>query len=408
MTRPTIDSSDSSASDIPTALPPMQAHGSKMLAPTASRVAAALPALSLAMVLAAGLASTLHAVGTGRLELLNDSVTGAAFLEGQTMRNIADALARAPQPLAAADVARAANWLLLHDLGPQVRQGCPDWLFLAEELSPHEGAANNMAQRAAMVTQVHRALGRDGIRLLVAVVPDKSRVAHTHLCSLQRGTALQGRVAAWAALLQDAGVPTLDLYATLAAMQAHGEEAFFRTDTHWTEDGAQRAAEAVALAVRAHGWNPEPVQQYDTVRAAPVARPGDLVRLAGIDKLPTRWQPAPETARAARFTLRSATEEDDLFGDTQLPRTVLIGTSFSRTSGFAGFLADALRTPVINFGRDGGNFSGGAAAYFQDPVWRQTPPRIVIWEIPERTLQQPVAAAERAEWHALPGSSTDN
>jgi len=58
---------------------------------------------------------------------------------------------------------------------------------------------------------------------------------------------------------------------------------------------------------------------------------------------------------------------------------------------------------VAHFGRDGGNFSGGAAAYFQAPDWRETPPRLVIWEIPERTLQPPATAAERAEWRALPG-----
>lgn len=370
----------------------------------AAHITAALPAVSLALVLATGLASTLYAVGSGRLELLSSPVTGSAFLDGQTMRGIADALARAPQPRAAADLARAANWLLLRDLGPQVRQGCPDWLFLAEELTPHEGAADHMAQRAAMVAQVHRALGREGIRLLVAVVPDKSRVAQPHLCRLQRGAALQGRVAQWSGLLQSAGVPMIDLTAALATMQARGEETFFRTDTHWTEDGAQRAAHAVAQAVQTPGWNPEPMQEYDTVREAPATRAGDLVRLAGIDKLPARWQPAPETARAARFAPRSTSEEDDLFGDAQLPRTVLMGTSFSRTSGFAGFLAEALHTPVANFGRDGGNFSGGAAAYFQDPAWQQTPPRLVIWEIPERTLQRPVTAAEQAEWKALPGN----
>ncbi len=45
----------------------------------------------------------------------------------------------------------------------------------------------------------------------------------------------------------------------------------------------------------------------------------------------------PRPRRSARFTPRSVAEEDDLFGDPQKPpRTVLIGTSFSRTSGFAG------------------------------------------------------------------------
>lgn len=367
---------------------------------------AALAGASLLVVLAAGLASTLYAVGTDRLDLLPAPVTRAAFTEGQTTRGIADALTRAPQPRVAAEAARAANWLLLHDLGPQVRQGCPDWLFLAEELTPHENAVSSLRQRAAVVARMHGALEREGIRLLVAVVPDKSRIASAHLCGLRRGAALEGRVAAWTTLLRADGVPVLDLEPALTAMRAGGEEPFFRTDTHWSEDGAQRAAQAVAQAAGELGWQPEPVQEYDVAREAPAVRPGDLVRLAGLDGLPSRWQPASETARAARFTPHAkgaAAEEDDLFGDADLPRTALIGTSFSRTSGFAGFLARALRTPVANFGRDGGNFSGGAAAYFQGPAWRQTPPRLVVWEIPERTLQQPVQVTERAEWNALPG-----
>ena len=116
-----------------------------------TRIAAALPAVSLAMLLAAGLASTLHAVGTGRLALWSGPVTQSGFLNGQTMQGIADALARAPQPPVAADAARAANWLLLNDLGSQVRPGCPDWLFLAVALAPYGSAAGNMAQRTAMV-----------------------------------------------------------------------------------------------------------------------------------------------------------------------------------------------------------------------------------------------------------------
>ena len=76
--------------------------------------------------------------------------------------------------------------------------------------------------------------------------------------------------------------------------------------------------------------------------------------------------------------------------------------SVSDKTGIVEF-AQALHTPVAHFGRDGGNFSGGAAAYFQAPDWRETPPRLVIWEIPERTLQPPATAAERAEWRALPG-----
>ncbi len=322
------------------------------------------------------------------------------------MQDVAHALAQAPLPRLAAQAARAGNWWLWDDLGPQVRQGCPGWLFLADELAPQEDAAQHLQQRGDVVGRLHHALARQGIQLVVAVVPDKSRVLHQQLCGLRRGASVQGRLAAWKALLRDRGVTVMDLEAPLAAMVSSGEPVFFRTDTHWTEDGAQRAAEAVAHTVRATGWAPDPVQEYDVVRTPQALRPGDLVRLAGLDELPRRWQPTAETSRGAQFLLRENPEEEEasLFGDDPLARTVLLGTSFSRTSGFAGFLAQSLRTPLANFGRDGGNFCGGAAAYFQDPAWRQKPPSLVVWEIPERTLQSPVQDAERAQWRALPGN----
>ena len=77
-------------------------------------------------------------------------------------------------------------------------------------------------------------------------------------------------------------------------------------------------------------------------------------------------------------------------GDANLPTVALIGTSFSRTSGFADFLAHALETPVASFAKDGGAFSGSASEYFASKAFKQTPPRLVIWEIPERDLETPL------------------
>ncbi|KAF1050040.1 alginate O-acetyltransferase AlgX-related protein [Xylophilus sp.] len=373
--------------------------------PAAPRAATAAAGVVLLLTLAAGLAGTAWAVATGQLDLLPAPVTREAFLDGRTTRGVADALGQAPPARIAADAERAAGWLLLRDLGPQVRQGCPGWLFLAEELMPHPDGETHARRRAEVVARLHQALQHRGIHLLVAVVPDKSRIAHDRLCGLRRAAAFDGRVQRWMETLRAAGVPAVDLAPALAALQQQGTDAFFRTDTHWNEDGAQRAAEAVARAVRAQGWQPAPPQSYEIVREPAAVRPGDLVRLAGIDRLPLRWQPQAETARAVRFDAVGAgtggtATEDDLFGDAGLPRTALLGTSFSRNAGFAGFLAHALRTPVANFGRDGGNFSGGAAAYFAGPAWRQTPPRLIIWEIPERTLQRPVQD-EAQQWEAL-------
>ena len=85
----------------------------------------------------------------------------------------------------------------------------------------------------------------------------------------------------------------------------------------------------------------------------------------------------------------AALGEDDLFGDSQLPNIAVIGTSFSRNSNFIPFLERAVGARVGNFAKDGGEFSGAANDYFSSPAFKQTPPEVLIWEIPERDLQSP-------------------
>ena len=49
-------------------------------------------------------------------------------------------------------------------------------------------------------------------------------------------------------------------------------------------------------------------------------------------------------------------------------------------------LSKQLRAQVANFALDGGDFSGAARAYLASQAFRQTPPKLLIWEIPERVL----------------------
>ncbi len=354
--------------------------------------------VALLLFLAAGCASTLWAVATGRLDLQPKPVTPAAVVEGMAMRDMAAALARAPVAAGAAALERQASWLVLRDLGPQVREGCPGWLFLADELRPHPQGDAALAARAQAVVDVRDRLRDRGIALAVVLVPDKSRVAAAALCGLHRPAAFAPRLASFDRRLRDAGVPVVDTTAALSALPAP----FLRTDTHWTEAGAQAAAQAAAGPIRNLHLDLQPVRQWEVEAGAPQRRPGDLVRLAGLDTLPLAWQPRPEEDTRSRFTERSpappgvaaapaaASPADDLFGDSQLPQVALVGTSFANTSQFVPFLAAALGTPVGNFARDGGDFWGSIGAYVRSPAFRDTPPRLLVWEIPERTLQMPM------------------
>ena len=141
------------------------------------------------------------------------------------------------------------------------------------------------------------------------------------------------------------------------------------------------------------GFTATPTRSFAIAQQPAAPRPGDLVRLAGLDWLPMPLQPAEEVVMASTINEQVPEAEgggdslDDLFGDDNLPNLALIGTSFSRNSNFAGFLQQALKAPVGNFAKDGGEFSGAAKAYFNSPAFSQTPPQLVVWEIPERDLQ---------------------
>ena len=338
--------------------------------------------------LAAGLLSCVWLMAKGPISFLPPKVDSDMLLHGELTHRFAKELAKAPMAIQAANLERGGSWLAFGDTGPRVRPGCPGWLFISDELRINRHFEHNAQTKAQAVIDLQQQLGKKGIALQVVVVPDKSRIAAAQLCGLYRPALLDGRVQAWTATLQAAGVSALDLSAALKPL---GPQAFLRTDTHWSEIGANAAAQALAQRLQQRGIEATPQQAFAITQAPLAVRPGDLVRLAGLDWLPPKLQPPGESvaASSAEAAGGATSNADDLFGDAGLPTVALIGTSFSRNSNFVGFLQKALNAPVGNFSKDGGEFSGAAKAYFDSPAFKQTPPKVLIWEIPERDLQTP-------------------
>jgi alginate O-acetyltransferase complex protein AlgJ len=350
-------------------------------------------AVALMVFLFAGLACNLRFAATAE-SLLPHAVTRAGLLDGTVSKELASRMADTPIAADAARVQRALGWLTLGDLGPRVRQGCPGWLFLRDELNVYADGERHLDTRADTVAAVQRELAQRGIALLVAVVPDKSRIEPQHLCSLNRPASLNARLGDWTERLAAAQVPVLDLSAALRSVPG---DAFFRTDTHWTQDGAGAAAQAVAQRIRAMNVALGSSQPgYRVGNQAAARRPGDLVRLAGLEELPLSWQPKPEivTSRAYLHEAQTAASADDLFGNADLPNIAVIGTSYSTTSDFVPQLALALGTGVGNFAHEGAKFGGSARTYFASPAFAQTPPKLVVWELDERDLQSPIEAED--------------
>ena len=136
--------------------------------------------------LALGFVSCTWLLLSGKVEMLPTKLTREAMLEGDVTHKIAKQLSKAAVPERAAELERGASWLMLRDTGPRVRSGCQGWLFLTDEMRINRHAQANAATKAGVVHQIQQRLAKRDITLLVAVVPDKRRIASVKLCELLR------------------------------------------------------------------------------------------------------------------------------------------------------------------------------------------------------------------------------
>jgi alginate O-acetyltransferase complex protein AlgJ len=176
-------------------------------------------------------------------------------------------------------------------------------------------------------------------------------------------------------------------------MQAAHDERYYRTDTHWNETGAKAAAAAIAGSVRQISTAPSQKAEFRVTTEAPRERVGDLIRLAGLDRVGWPLRPRGDQA-AATIVEQTAAPNVGLLDETPAPEIAVLGTSFSRRANFVPFLSLALTAPVENAAQDGGGVVNAAMAYFAKPEFAKTPPRTIVWEIPERMIEEPVAAAD--------------
>jgi alginate O-acetyltransferase complex protein AlgJ len=118
-------------------------------------------------------------------------------------------------------------------------------------------------------------------------------------------------------------------------------------------------------------------------QSQPVPRSGDLIRLMGLQNMPAWLRPADDLEAPAETRLLQAAQPASLLGDATVP-VALVGTSYSLRGNFHGYLQQALSASVLNAARDGGGFLQAATDYLKDEAFRQSPPALLLWEIPER------------------------
>ena len=304
------------------------------------------------------------------------------------------------------------RYQLLRASGDQVRIGKNGWLFLTDELK-FEGddgrqgpkvEANvpelSLAERIHVIGQISARLQRQGVTLIVALVPDKARVYQSELKDQPYPPYSANKYELALALLAKNKVHSVNLLAPLTQAKT-SQEVYYRTDTHWNQLGAEVAAKQIAIHVAKMNIALDPTAFETTLQANKTERVGDLIRLMGLEKIPNALRPQPDFEAVATTTETKAASASgnsiaaSLFGDSTIPVT-LVGTSYSLRGNFHGYLQASLRAKVLNTAKDGGGFLQALTTYVQDDSFKSTKPKLIVWEIPERILGS--ALSDEKNW----------
>ena len=307
------------------------------------------------------------------------------FREGRTTGTLEKQLDhKLPARTVLIATANSVRYLLTRGGGDQVRVGRDGWLFLTDELRFDTGANTHLAARTQLFGGAARGLDRQGIKLVIALVPDKARLYSGNLTGGQYPAYNLSRYQDSLAALGKQNVHVVDLLTPLVAA-ASQSQVYYSSDTHWNQTGAQIAANAVALTLNKLGIELEKTTFVTTATGAKTERPGDLIRLMGLQGTPSFMRPPSDMELLMVTRQTSVDAAAGLFGDTVVP-VALTGTSYSLRGNFHGFLQQALSAKVLNTAKDGGGLLQAAGAYLKDDAFKSAKPKILVWEVPERFL----------------------
>lgn len=283
----------------------------------------------------------------------------------------------------------ALDFTLFNEGRPGVVLGRNHWLFSDEEFKPWPNAEQNVADNYALVEGVRQTLKAHGVKLVMAVVPSKVRLYPEHMGDERPASIHADLYRDFHAQLAASQIIAPDLLGPLQQAKQGGAQVFLRTDTHWTPDGAQVAAQQLAAAIGSQFPLSGEPQPFVTEAEKTEQHNGDLERFLPMDPLFSNLMPPSEPLekRSTRAANAEADSEDALFADSEVPVT-LVGTSYSANPNwnFVGALKQALRSDVINDSKDGHGPILPMLAYLKSDAFKNTPPQVLIWEFPERYL----------------------
>ena len=271
---------------------------------------------------------------------------------------------------------------------PGLIVGQEGWLFTREEWYSSPLMIDEPITWES-IEQIHEQLSLKEINLVIVPLPGKNRVLSANH-SQPLPAELENRYSAFLSGLESRNILFVDLY-HLYTQHPEREQLFFRTDTHWTPLGAQKAAQAAAHLILAQPWV-QNLQQADftSVSQKKNEHRGDLFEFLPPQTILGNWLPRklpePDSLTLWETTMTQGPSLG-LFDTPEIP-LALVGTSYSANEqwNFLGFLQEFLSMDGIPFAAEGRGPLVPMRQALDNPVIQEVGVRVVIWEIPERYL----------------------
>lgn len=272
----------------------------------------------------------------------------------------------------------AAELALFGDGRPGVVVGDEGWLFTAEEL--RQAPDDAVARAAAVIARTRDRLAERDAALVVALLPSKARIYRDKLGDVALPGTVDARYAALREALLRAGVNTPDLQAALSAARG---EVFMRADTHWSPLGAVTVARAIADSLPPELKSSLASASYTLAPLPEMEHEGDLLRYVPLGPF-ARLGPGKERVQSVEAQGMGAV---GLLGEASYP-VVAVGTSYTAqdTWGFVAALQAELSADVLELAEEGEGPFTPMETWVGSPSFGENPPRLVVWEIPERYL----------------------
>lgn len=290
----------------------------------------------------------------------------------------------------------AAELALFQSGKPGLVVGTGGWLFSTEEFPLPSQRQRHLQANIAHIHEVVKELEQHGIRTVILPIPAKAELYAEEVPEALRPHVLDMKAVADA--LQARNLEWIPLAPAFTDAKGRGKQVFFRTETHWTPEGARLAATTASAWIQGHVHDEWPRRQFDAVPGKRQTLVSDLENYLPLAPHFSKLLPPVESFTPYEFSSSSVTnDEGALFSDTGNP-VAIVGTSYSADNrwSFPGWMRVDLGTDIDNISEKGRGPFVPMDRFRKLVASGKTGARLVIWEMPVRTLAMDLTPQPRS------------